>query len=130
GGLRNTFTYKNLSLSFLIDVQQGGDVFSFDTSYGYATGLYDFTAGLNDLGNPVRNPLDQGGGVILDGVKQIFDNNGNVIGYAPNDIRVSAFDFFNPWGYASGNPEAMHVYDASFVKLRNLTLSYVLPEGL
>lgn len=130
GGLRNTLTYKNLSLSFLIDVQQGGDVFSFDTSYGYATGLYDFTAGLNDLGNPVRNPLDQGGGVILDGVKQIFDNNGNVIGYAPNDIRVSAFDFFNPWGYASGNPEAMHVYDASFVKLRNLTLSYVLPEGL
>src|SRR5690606_10325597 len=52
GGLRNTFTYKNLSMSFLIDVQKGGNVWSLDTYYGYATGLYDFTAGLNDLGNP------------------------------------------------------------------------------
>src|SRR5690606_610960 len=71
GGIKNTFTYKNLSLSFLIDISKGGDVFSLDTWYGYATGLYDnFTTGLNDLGNPVRNPLSEGGGVILEGVKE------------------------------------------------------------
>src|SRR5690606_23261355 len=40
GGLRNTLNYKDFSLSFLIDVQKGGDVFSLDTFYGYATGLY------------------------------------------------------------------------------------------
>ncbi|MFV0304586.1 MAG: SusC/RagA family TonB-linked outer membrane protein [Moheibacter sp.] len=130
GGLRNTFSYKNLSLSFLIDVQQGGDIFSFDTSYGYATGLYDFTAGTNDLGNPVRNSLANGGGIILPGVIQTdVDLNGNPI-YGQNDIRVDASNFLNPWGYALGGPEASHIYDASFVKLRNVTLSYDLPEKL
>lgn len=45
GGLRNTFSYKGLSLSFLIDVQKGGSTFSTDTSYGYAGGLYADTVG-------------------------------------------------------------------------------------
>lgn len=120
GGVKNRFSYKNLALSFLIDIQKGGDVFSLDTYYGYATGLYDFSAGLNDLGNPIRNELGNGGGIILPGVKE--DG-------TPNDIRVDASTYANPWGYArAANSE--HIYDASFVKLRNLTLSYDLPEKL
>jgi hypothetical protein len=31
------------------------DVFSLDTWYGYATGMYDFSAANNELGNPVRD---------------------------------------------------------------------------
>lgn len=120
GGLRNMFRYKNLALSFLIDVQKGGDVFSLDTWYGYATGLYANTAFINDLGNPVRNTLADGGGVILPGVKE--DG-------SPNDIRVGAHNYGNPWGYIR-TPNKAHVYDASFVKLRNVTLSYDLPENL
>lgn len=120
GGLRNMFRYKELTLSFLIDVQKGGDVFSLDTWYGYATGLYANTVGLNDLGNPVRNTLADGGGIILPGVKE--DG-------TPNDIRVRTDYYANPWGYAR-TPNAAHVYDASFVKLRNVTLSYDLPEKL
>lgn len=123
GGVKNMISYKNLSLSFLIDFQKGGDVFSLDTWYGYATGLYDnFTSGLNDLGNPVRNTIANGGGVILPGVKE--DG-------TPNDIRVEASTGYNnPWGYLDGygTPRAAHVYDASFVKLRNVTLTYDLPE--
>ena len=124
GGVKNTFTYKNLSLSFLIDFQKGGDVFSLDTWYGYATGLYDnFTSGLNDLGNPVRNSIANGGGVILPGV----DANGNA-----NTVRVEASTGYNnPWGYLAGTaPREAHVYDASFVKLRNLTLTYDLPDRI
>lgn len=124
GGVKNTFSYKNLSLSFLIDFQKGGDVFSLDTWYGYATGLYDnFTTGLNDLGNPVRNSIANGGGVILPGVKK----DGSV-----NDVRVEASTGYNnPWGYLSGTaPREAHVYDASFVKLRNVTLTYDLPEKM
>ncbi|GGE96636.1 TonB-linked outer membrane protein, SusC/RagA family [Chishuiella changwenlii] len=124
GGIKNTISYKNLSLSFLIDFQKGGDVFSLDTFYGYATGMYDnFTTGLNDLGNPVRNTLANGGGVILPGVKQ--DG-------TPNDIRVDASSGSgqgNPWGYLGGtSPRQAHVYDASFVKLRNVTLTYDVPQ--
>ncbi len=54
-GLNNTLRYKNLSLDFLIDWQQGGDLFSVDLWYGMGTGLYEETAGNNDLGNPMRN---------------------------------------------------------------------------
>ncbi|MDG3580864.1 SusC/RagA family TonB-linked outer membrane protein [Galbibacter pacificus] len=117
GGINNSFTYKGFNLSFLIDIQKGGDVFSLDTWYGYATGLYDFTAGTNDLGNPVRNPVTSGadsGGVILPGVKE--DG-------TPNDVRAAATTYANPWGYVR-TPNAAHVYDASYVKLREASLTY------
>ena len=44
GGIRNSLNYKGLSASFLIDIKQGGDVFSTDMYYGLATGLYEETA--------------------------------------------------------------------------------------
>lgn len=124
GGVFNNFRYKSFNLNFLIDVQKGGDVFSLDTWYGYATGLYDFTAASNDLGNPVRNPIvgtpgnyaANSGGVILDGVQA--DG-------SPNNVRADATTAGNPWGYARSN-NAAHVYDAGYVKLREASLSYNL----
>ena len=120
GGVKNTFKYKNFSLSALVDIQKGGDVFSLDTWYGYATGLYDFTAGTNELGNPVRNSNATGGGIILPGVKA--DG-------TPNTVRAAANTYANPWGYARA-ANSQHVYDASFVKLREVSLSYVFPKDL
>lgn len=119
GGVNNTLTYKNLSFSFLIDVQKGGDVFSLDTWYGYATGVYDVTAGFNELGNLVRDPVETGGGILLDGI--------NPDG-TKNNTR-SLVDFENALGYRSA-PNALHVYDASYVKLREMTFSYKLPSKL
>ncbi len=120
GGIKNIFKYKNLNLSFLIDIQKGGDVFSLDTWYGYATGLYDFTAGTNASGNPVRDPISAGGGVVLPGV--------NADG-TPNTTVASATNYANPWGYAR-TPNAAHVYDASFVKLREVTFGYKFSESI
>lgn len=113
-GLFNSFNYKNFNLSFLIDMQKGGDLFSLDTWYGYATGMYDFTAGTNDLGNPVRNTLDNGGGVILPGVQA----DGST-----NTVRANASTYANPWGYARAS-NSQHVYDAGYVKLREASISY------
>ncbi|MCB0485613.1 MAG: SusC/RagA family TonB-linked outer membrane protein, partial [Flavobacteriaceae bacterium] len=117
GGVFNSFKYKNLVFSFLIDIQKGGELFSLDTWYGYATGLYDFTAGSNDLGNPVRNDVTNGadsGGVILPGVNADGSVNStrNYVGY-----------YANGWGYVR-SPNAAHVYDAGFVKLREASLTY------
>lgn len=120
GGVKNILKYKNFNFSFLIDIQKGGDVFSLDTWYGYATGLYDFTAGTNHLGNPVRDPLSAGGGVILPGVNANGDTNTTV---------ADATTYVNPWGYAR-TPNAAHVYDASFVKLREVTFGYKLPSKI
>ncbi|HRI58800.1 MAG TPA: SusC/RagA family TonB-linked outer membrane protein, partial [Saprospiraceae bacterium] len=45
GGIYNTLRFKNVSLGFLIDMRQGGDLFSLDLYYGLATGMYTETAG-------------------------------------------------------------------------------------
>lgn len=118
-GLTNRFNYKDFSLSFLLDYQKGGSVFSLDQWYGQGTGLYANTVFTNDLGNPVRNTLADGGGVILDGVKE--DG-------TPNDQRVRG-DNYALFGWAR-NPNSMFVYDASYLKLRELVLTYKLPKKM
>ena len=104
-------------------MQKGGKVFSLDTWYGMATGLYPETAGLNELGNPVRAPLTDGndsGGIILQGVQA--DG-------TPNTVRARMDYFAHALGY-SKSPHALHVYDAGFIKLREVALSYSLPSKL
>ncbi|PST83394.1 SusC/RagA family TonB-linked outer membrane protein [Pedobacter yulinensis] len=121
-GLQNGLKYKNIALNFLIDMRQGGDLFSLDQWYGNGTGLYPGTAGLNDLGNPLRNTLANGGGIILPGVKE--DG-------TPNNIRVDAStSAITPFGYSQNPPRAMRIYDASYIKLREVSLSYALPARL
>ncbi len=117
-GISNNFKYKNLSLSFLVDIQNGGSIFSLDQWYGQATGLYEETAFTNDLGNPVRNTLANGGGFINPGVNP----DGSV-----NTTRIRA-DRFGAFGYRRGLPNAAFVYDASYVKLREVAVTYDLPK--
>ena len=121
GGIGSTLSWKNISFNFLISAKFGGDIYSLDQAYGQYVGLYPETAGTNDLGSPVRNPLDQNGGLILDGVKEDGSK---------NDIRVSAVDSdVSPFGIAN-NPNEAFIYDASFVKLRELNLTYSLDKKL
>ena len=134
GSIRNSFTYKNFDLSFLIDIQQGGDFFSLDTWYGYGTGAYDRSVGLNHLGNDMRLTIPNGGGKLLDGVilpagATITDGVADVAGTQNTDV-MSRYDYYaNPEGWTSiGAPHEMHVHDASFVKLRELRIGYTLPS--
>jgi len=119
GGIQNTFRYKDFSLSFLVDTRQGGDVFSLDLWYGMATGLYPETVGLNDVGNPLRGAAADGSGIIRPGVTP----DGK-----PNTQRVNTYNF-GAYGYRY-SPEAAYVYDASFVKLREVALTYSFPNKL
>lgn len=127
GGINNTLTYRGISLGFLIDIRKGGDIFSLDQWYGEATGLYPETAGLNAKGNPSRLPVEDGGGVLLPGVKE--DG-------TPNDIYAENLngDGVTPFGYAANNygeaPRAMYIYDGSYVKLREVALTYSLPSSI
>ncbi|MBS1662851.1 MAG: SusC/RagA family TonB-linked outer membrane protein [Bacteroidetes bacterium] len=113
GGITNTFRFKNLSLSFLVDVRKGGTVWSLDQYYGQQSGILPGSVGKNDLGNEKRAPVAQGGGIILQGVKA----DGTV-----NTTRTAI---------TSGNslllPPPDMAFDASYVKLRELTLGYHIP---
>ena len=132
GGILNTFTYKNWKLSCLVDMSQGGHIWSLDMYYGLATGLYPETAGNNDLGNPVRDPIvwvdpsdhskgyaSNSGGFINPGVNP----DGSV-----NKTRISAANY-GSFGYLRV-PDKAFSYDASYVKLREVSLSYSLPSSM
>lgn len=123
GGITNTINYKNLSLSFLVDFKHGGDVYSLDMDYGSWAGVYAETAGKNDLGHPLRNPLDEGGGIILQGV---------TADGKPNKVRVDAYDINKdgskfPFSSVNSLAAKSYVYDASYIKLREVALAYSIP---
>ena len=122
-GLNNSFKYKNFNFSFLIDWKKGGKIFSLDQYYGYGTGIYADSVGLNDLGNPIRNELSNGGGVILPGV-MVDPNNPN--NYIPNTIRLDRSMSSQVLG--TDPPTAAFVYDASYIKLREASLSYTFDK--
>jgi len=107
-GFRNTLRYKTLSLSFLIDIQEGGKYFSTTNMWGMYSGMLEESA----LGG------NREAGVILAGVKE--DG-------TPNDILLDA----PTWGGTYYNTvDAQNVFDASYIKLRDITLGYDLPKSL
>ena len=107
-GLRNTLKYKNLSMSFLFDMQQGGKYFSTSHMWGMYSGMLEESA----LGG------NREAGVVLAGVKE----NGQ-----PNDILLDAAT----WGASYYNTvDAQNVFDASYIKLRDLTIGYDLPKSI
>lgn len=114
GGITNTFHYKNFSLSFLIDVRQGGKLFSLDQYYSFQSGISLLTVGKNDLGNDKRLPIAQGGGVILAGVTP--DGKANTQRVWINSANSLYL------------PQSQFVYDASYVKLREASINYHLPD--
>jgi len=121
GGIRNKFAYKGLSFSFLIDMKHGGDVFSTDQWYGVGTGLTNETGGNNDLGNPARNTLANGGGVILPGVYADGTPNTTRTAYSTGGAITNAY---------TNGPRSQFVYDAGFIKLREVNITYTLPSSL
>jgi len=131
GGIHNSFTYKNIAFSFLIDMQKGGDIYSLDLDYGFSSGLYPETVFTNDLGNPVRDPLvgDATSGYAANSGGYIYEGVNVVDGVStPNRTRVDAT---NADAFGTGiNPHSSCIYDAGFVKLREVVLTYSLPSKL
>jgi hypothetical protein len=132
----NSFSYKNWRLSCLVDISKGGHIWSLDMYYGLATGLYPESAVNNDLGNPLRNPIvwvdpndhskgydKTSGGLLNPGVN--VDASGKV---TPNKTRISAVNF-GAQGYRY-NPAAAYSYDAGYIKLREVSLTYSLPSAM
>jgi len=108
-GINNTVSYKSLSLSFLLDIRQGGVVWSNTSASLRSSGLAKETA--ENRGNLVIDP-----GVVLD------PSTGKFI---PNTVPVQSMqDYWTQFG--SANTEA-NLFNASYVKLREVRLSYRLP---
>lgn len=120
-GIRNSFTYKNFTLSALVDIQQGGKYFSVTNMFGHYSGMLEETAA-----NNVRET-----GVVAQGVTGTVVRNSDgsytVTNTAENTTNVSAYNYF---GHYYAGPTAQNVFDADYVKLREVTISYAFPEKL
>jgi hypothetical protein len=103
GGIRNSFSYGDINLSFLVDARMGGDFFSVSAWHAPFTGSYEGTVKDN-----VREE-----GLIVDAVKE----DGSV-----NDTRVSAQQYF--MGSWMWNNHEYSILDGSFIKLREVVLGY------
>ncbi|MEM9992429.1 MAG: SusC/RagA family TonB-linked outer membrane protein, partial [Bacteroidota bacterium] len=86
--------------------------------FGRASGLYAETAGLNDRGLPKRATVLTGGGIRLEGVQADGSD---------NTIYANANDFFGVWNFER-NPTATYIFDASYIKLRDLRLRFALSK--
>jgi len=119
GGVRNKLTYKNISMSFLIDTQKGGDIFSLDMYYGLANGLYPETA----IGNIRENGIVNSG-VAPDGSVNIVStvNTNNLPSTGPGTYSSN-------YGYLAA-PAKAFIYDASYIKLREVSISYNFPKRM
>lgn len=112
GGLSNSFSFKGFSLSTLIDVKMGGDIFDVGTGLARKTGQYAETAAGREEG------------IIGRGVMNVGSPEEPV--FIPNDVIVNATTFWN-----SQNPRTYHeagIFDGTYVKLRELTLGYSFPQ--
>lgn len=119
GGLRNTFTYKGFSLSALLDMRQGSDIFSMTYIFGrYAGVLEESLEGRNTV-DEIQNGYNFGG------VYEVQDGNGNIT-YEPNTVKQSA-EAWNADFYSRRHDRG--VFDGSFIKLREVTLGYNLPKA-
>ncbi len=118
GGIRNTLTYKNLSLDFLIDGRFGNQFVSWSYILARYTGIIEETLEGRRTADEIKN------GYAFDGV--IANGDGT---YRPNDVKVSAEAWNKHFYPFSGGDFQRAVLNGDFVKLREVTLSWVVPAG-
>jgi TonB-linked SusC/RagA family outer membrane protein len=117
GGLNNRFTYKNLSLSFLISAKMGGVVTSFTNAVLYGDGVTEETLAGRDS-------------FIFDGVVETTKDNPAPTAGQPNKVAINAEKYWTVVGGRNTPAGEVFTYSASNVRLRELTLGYSLPTGL
>ncbi len=145
GGVINTFSYKNLTLKTSLDIRIGGDIYSITNRGMVDGGTHGITmAGRDgfldwaqrnedarnewiDAGNSAGDyealPLD--GGYVGEGVKLVgVDADGNEI-YEKNDVITNPQNY---WRQTAANIPESNVYDASYIKIRDLSLGYNVPK--
>lgn len=117
-GLNNSFTFKGVNLSFLFDIRSGGRLYSETQTVGREGGIIVETlegrADGYDLTKDGNGVVGQGV-VFVSGVPQV------------NTKKVAAREWHTAWTGGRGIAEGV-MYDASFVKLRELQMGYSIPD--
>jgi len=106
-GITNTFTFKGLSLSALFDIREGGDI-------------WNGTEGVMTFFGTSKRTENRGETHVFEGVREDGTPNTQEV------VLDEAWYTANGGGF--GEVDEEYVEDASWVRLRELTLGYNLPK--
>lgn len=132
GGVNTMLRYKNIALSAVFDIKVGADLYSMSARASHESGKALATLEGREAwykseeqrmaagyakGSPDWTPT---GGFIAPGV---IDNGDGT--YRPNDVIINPEDY---WMSVCRNAPSMFIYDNSYVKCREITLTYQFPK--
>ena len=116
GSWINGFSYKGFNLNVMMEYRHKGVIYSSTVTATIARGV-------------TKDPVaDRELTFIMPGVRQDGTNADGSPRYIPNDYQISASDYFFS-GYQGATDEP-NVFDGSMVRLREVSLSYSLPNTL
>ncbi len=107
-GINNEFNYKNWNFNFLLDWRQGGEIISRTLSLAAVGG---------QLIETEDRPED---GIIAEGVVNVGTSDNPI--WEQNTTAISAESYYRQ--FYDRNHEENNVYDATYLKLRQLSLGY------
>jgi TonB-linked SusC/RagA family outer membrane protein len=143
GGLTSAFYYKNFGLSFAVDIKQGASLFSMTNLFNVIRGASLVTLpgraewikseeDRQTAGQSIEQWTAAGKvrGYVPQGVVQTGVDAGGKPVYAPNAKAVDPSIYWANY-YSDGNGVASpFIYDASYIKMREITLSYTIPSAI
>ncbi len=112
-GFTNSFAYKNLTLSGTLDLRYGGYIYSYQKDYMHWTGSGPETVYNN------RQPF-----IVPNSVIQVGDE------YVENTIPVASTNLHTFYSAGGFQQTDAFFIDRSYLKLREVVLSYDLPKGV
>lgn len=109
GGWNNSIQYGKFYLNFLFDFKWGGELYSATNAYAYTYGLHQKT---------------------LTGRESSFSSQGVTEAGEQNFVTISPENLIDYYSHLASNISEEFVYDASFIKLRQLSLGVTIPKSL
>lgn len=132
-GFLNEFRFKGISLSFLVDFKMGGIMYS--NTYkkmmtnGMTTENYEGRVGYflskqiyNEPDDQLTHGISWGDNVV----QRVYDDNGNTVGYK----KLEKYYTPSSYEYCRSSINEFAIFDASYIKVREITLGYSLPARL
>ena len=128
-GLTNNLNYKGFSLNVLLSGKFGHQAYWGTKDWAERLGQDPVTLEGRDAENGGMEWVDENGnqrddGVVLEGVQEVYDVDGELVGYAPNDKIISVQQ---AW---ASRPHAANVLKGSFFRFREVSLGYMFPSNL
>lgn len=125
-GLTNSISWKDLQLTFLISGNLGQEAYWGTKDWAERLGQDPATLEGRDAESGGIRWTDANGnvrddGVVLEGVQEVLDENGEVIDYVSNETIIP---LQQAW---ASRPHSVNVLDGSFIKMREINLSYTFP---